>query len=77
MGNKTTTLCGRPSKGSNYTDSYESTSTSTQHSINLKKSFAQGLLSKDNFKILKVIGRGSFGKVFLVEKKSNHSIVLG
>jgi serine/threonine protein kinase len=26
-------------------------------------------MTKDNFKILKVIGRGSFGKVFLVEKK--------
>jgi serine/threonine protein kinase len=26
-------------------------------------------LTKDNFKILKVIGRGSFGKVFLVEKR--------
>jgi serine/threonine protein kinase len=26
-------------------------------------------ISKDHFKIIKVIGRGSFGKVFLVQKK--------
>lgn len=35
----------------------------------LKKSFLNGQITKDSFKILKVIGRGSFGKVFLVEKK--------
>jgi serine/threonine protein kinase len=29
----------------------------------------QILISKEDFKILKVIGRGSFGKVFLVKKK--------
>lgn len=69
MGNKNTALCARGSKSTAYTDSYQSTA-STQHSINLKKSFANGAISKDNFKILKVIGRGSFGKVFLVEKKS-------
>jgi len=44
-------------------------------SNNLKKSFVQGQMSKDNFKILKVIGRGSFGKVFLVEKKHSPSSI--
>ena len=39
----------------------------------LKKSFINGQLTKDSFKILKVIGRGSFGKVFLVEKKEGSS----
>jgi hypothetical protein len=40
----------------------------------LKKSFLNGQLTKDSFKSLKVIGRGSFGKVFLVEKKDNNAI---
>lgn len=71
MGNKAS-LCGKTNQASPYTDSYQSTSVSSIHS-NLKKSFAQGQLSKDNFKILKVIGRGSFGKVFLVEKRATLS----
>lgn len=28
-------------------------------------------INKQDFKILKVIGRGSFGKVYLVQKKDN------
>lgn len=28
-------------------------------------------ISKQDFKILKVVGRGSFGKVYLVQKKDN------
>lgn len=28
-------------------------------------------ISKDDFKIIKVIGRGTFGKVFMVKKKDN------
>ena len=32
--------------------------------------FSSGI-SKQDFKILKVIGRGSFGKVYLVQKKDN------
>jgi hypothetical protein len=28
-------------------------------------------VSKDDFKIVKVIGRGTFGKVFLVKKKDS------
>ena len=40
----------------------------------LKKSFLNGQITKDSFKILKVIGRGSFGKVFLVEKKDTNTL---
>ena len=70
MGNKTS-LCSRENKMSAFNDSYQSTSVSSSLTISnsLKKSFANGQISKDNFKILKVVGRGSFGKVFLVEKK--------
>ena len=28
-------------------------------------------IDKDDFKIIKVIGRGTFGKVFMVKKKDN------
>lgn len=31
-------------------------------------------ITKDHFKILKVIGRGSFGKVFLVKKRDTREI---
>ena len=31
-------------------------------------------MSIDDFNILKVIGRGAYGKVMLVEKKSNNKI---
>jgi serine/threonine protein kinase len=31
-------------------------------------------ISKDDFKVIKVIGRGTFGKVFLVKKKDNDKI---
>ena len=31
-------------------------------------------MCKEDFRILKVIGRGSFGKVFLVEKKETGEI---
>ena len=67
MGNKTA-LCAKPNKA-NSDYSFQSTSVSSMHSSNLKQSFINGQINKDNFKILKVIGRGSFGKVFLVEKK--------
>lgn len=76
MGNKS--ICGKTNQAAAYTDSYQSTSVSSQLSTAnnnaLKRSFVQGQMTKDNFKILKVIGRGSFGKVFLVEKKKNSTI---
>ena len=64
----------------NTSDKFDSSSTSNTNSKTimrtvpgsispLKKSFINGQITKDSFKILKVIGRGSFGKVFLVEKK--------
>lgn len=31
-------------------------------------------INKQDFKILKVIGRGSFGKVYLVQKKENDKL---
>lgn len=31
-------------------------------------------ISKDDFKIIKVIGRGTFGKVFMVRKKDNNNL---
>lgn len=74
MGNKValcSSSCSSGSKSSKYTDSYQSTASSAS----LKKSFANGEIGKDNFKILKVIGRGSFGKVFLVEKRGSHEIL--
>jgi hypothetical protein len=61
MGNNTA-LCA--TKNSRFTDasiSTQDTSTSL-HKLNAKTKE----ISKNNFKILKVIGRGSFGKVFLV-----------
>lgn len=73
MGNQN--ICGKANPAAAYTDSYQSTSVSSQMSTNVKKSFVQGQMSKDNFKILKVIGRGSFGKVFLVEKKRSPSSI--
>lgn len=71
MGNKST-LCVRSSANKFNSDTIPSVPNSpgsTPYQSHLKKSFINGQLTKDNFKILKVIGRGSFGKVFLVEKK--------
>ena len=31
-------------------------------------------ISKDDFKIIKVIGRGTFGKVFMVRKRDNNNL---
>ncbi len=31
-------------------------------------------ISKEDFKIIKVIGRGTFGKVFMVKKKDNNLV---
>ena len=31
-------------------------------------------INKQDFKILKVVGRGSFGKVYLVQKKDNDKL---
>ena len=31
-------------------------------------------VSKESFKIIRVIGRGSFGKVFLVKKRDSHEL---
>ena len=45
------------------TKSSKSTANSGPHSSTV--------ITKQDFKILKVIGRGSFGKVYLVQKKDN------
>ena len=42
---------------------YESRSTTTTSN--------GGKISKDDFHIIKVIGRGGFGKVYMVKKRSN------
>ena len=34
----------------------------------------QSKISKDDFKIIKVIGRGTFGKVFMVKKKDTGQV---
>jgi serine/threonine protein kinase len=34
----------------------------------------QSKISKDDFKIVKVIGRGTFGKVFMVKKKDTMQV---
>ncbi len=36
--------------------------------------FNASKVTKDDFKIIKVIGRGTFGKVFMVKKKDNNKI---
>lgn len=73
-----TALCVKPTNRKNSSDfAIQSTSVSSVHSSNLKQSFANGQINKDNFKILKVIGRGSFGKVFLVEKKPTTDFTTG
>ncbi len=33
-----------------------------------------GRISKDDFFIMKVIGRGGFGKVYMVKKRSNRKV---
>jgi len=53
-----------------YNDSYSSHNSTASSS----KSVASTGLTKNNFKILKVIGRGSFGKVFLVQKKGTKQL---
>ena len=40
----------------------------------LKRSYASKGISKEDFKILRVIGRGSFGKVFLVKKRDTKQL---
>lgn len=44
----------------------------TSESENLLNSTTK--ISKDDFKIIKVIGRGTFGKVFMVKKKDNDMV---
>lgn len=34
----------------------------------------QSKISKDDFKFIKVIGRGTFGKVFMVKKKDDMQV---
>ncbi len=60
MGNKTS-LCTSRVHRSDYHESM-----STQGSLNTIKGRMAQPLGLENFKILKVIGRGSFGKVMLV-----------
>jgi serine/threonine protein kinase len=38
------------------------------------RSFYTKVINKESFKILKVIGRGSFGKVFLVKKRDTKEL---
>mmetsp|Transcript_31597 Transcript_31597/g.42803 ORF Transcript_31597/g.42803 Transcript_31597/m.42803 type:complete len:80 (+) Transcript_31597:128-367(+) len=40
--------------------------------INLLKPMSTNKISKDDFVYVKVIGRGSFGKVYLVKKKDTN-----
>ena len=67
MGNNQVTLCKRRNSDSNF---YH------PNDIKIKKNspLKPRKLNKDDFKILRVIGRGSFGKVFLVEKKDNKEL---
>ena len=69
MGNKAPllALCGKTAR---YTDSYNGRSENDM----MRSSIRKGAIGKDSFRILKVIGRGSFGKVFLVEKKDSKEI---
>ena len=68
MGNKQAICCGKTTK--TYSDSYSNCSTAASST----KSSGVKEISKRDFKILKVIGRGSFGKVFLVQKKGSEKL---
>eukprot|EP00347_Sterkiella_histriomuscorum_P012596 403367961 len=70
MGNKTA-ICSQRTKPSYYNESYSSQSTSTSIRSRIEP---RQLVSKNDFTFLKVIGRGSFGKVFLVKKKMSGEI---
>ena len=70
MGNKcgNVALCKRKNSTGDY---YSSDST---QSSSISRKLTASMIGKDSFKILKVIGRGSFGKVFLVEKKDTKDL---
>ena len=70
MGNKTA-FCGTKNRSTYYNESYSSTTTT---SSSIRSKLPSPMISKNDFEILKVIGRGSFGKVFLVEKKSSKEL---
>ena len=53
---------------SSFMTNYNSTRANTDLNASIHKSPDVGI---DNFTILKVIGRGSFGKVYLVQKKDS------
>ncbi|CDW73224.1 protein kinase 2 [Stylonychia lemnae] len=66
MGNKTA-LCSQRQKSQFFDESISTNSTQSS----LKPKCGNRGVSKDDFQILKVIGRGSFGKVFLVKKRKS------
>lgn len=74
MGNQTTAMCTTKGKrpSNMYNESYQS-NLSTQASIRSRLTNKQQI-SREDFSILKVVGRGSFGKVFLVKKKMSGEI---
>lgn len=52
-----------------YNDYYQPTDASFSNHMSKSRE-----IGKDNFKILKVLGKGAFGKVFLVEKKDTREL---
>ncbi len=68
MGNKQAMCCGKSTK--TYSDSMSNYSTAASST----KSSGVKEISKRDFRILRVIGRGSFGKVFLVQKKGSEKL---
>ncbi|CDW90889.1 protein kinase 2 [Stylonychia lemnae] len=71
MGNKQALCLGKGVQNNQFKNSYSS---SKSTSSSLKSSTASGEITKNSFRILKVIGRGSFGKVFLVQKKGTRKL---
>ncbi len=68
MGGQNSALCSKKQVSGENSDSTQDSS------ISVGKSKKANEIGKGHFKILKVIGRGSFGKVFLVKKKGTNQI---